>query len=63
MTALNARQAYLDGELCGTFPNGITLVQHNPGRGQELRSDIVEPFVSPNVSPIEDEDIIAILNH
>ena len=21
---LRARQAYLDGELCGTFPNGVT---------------------------------------
>ena len=55
-------RAYLDGELCGTFPNGITLVQHNPGRRQKWRSDIVELFVSPNVSPEEDKDTIAILS-
>ena len=24
VTALGARQAYLDGELCGTFPDGVT---------------------------------------
>ena len=24
VSALGARQAYLDGELCGTFPNGVT---------------------------------------
>src|SRR5205814_9246939 len=24
VASLDARQAYLDGELCGTFPNGIT---------------------------------------
>ena len=33
-TALDARQAYIDGELCGTFPNGITLVQ------QDLTTDL-----------------------
>jgi hypothetical protein len=27
----NARQAYLDGELCGAFPNGI-----KPGAGKQL---------------------------
>ena len=32
MTSLDARQAYLDGELCGVGPDGITFLQHDPGR-------------------------------
>ncbi len=38
VAALDARQAYLDGELCGVGPDGLTLVQHRPARfGQRQR--------------------------
>ena len=38
VAALDARQAYLDGELCGVGPDGITFLQHRPARvGQRQR--------------------------
>jgi bifunctional non-homologous end joining protein LigD len=30
VSSLNARQAYLDGELCGVFPDGITSFRRGP---------------------------------
>jgi ATP-dependent DNA ligase len=38
VSSLGARQAYLDGELCGVRPDGRHLVQHDPvGIGQRQR--------------------------
>jgi bifunctional non-homologous end joining protein LigD len=44
VSALGARKGYLDGELCGVFPDGITSFQHDPGRvgsGQRGRAGVL----------------------
>src|SRR3954447_6199389 len=52
VSALGARQAYLDGELCGVFPDGITSFSMIP-RSSPLPASPTRPPVSPTEATLD----------